>query len=371
MQDVNQHTRDAYLEGMHPAQPRRSGSALNPKNWKLWQKLAAAVILLIVIIVIIVGAVVGSNAAKKANSYPAYSKLNYSIKDNFAGSSFYDNFDYFTGYDPTQGFIHYDNPQDSKSRNTTFTTSDQAFLQVQTTEQQAPTGRHSARVNSKNTYNDGLFVFDVAHTPYGCGTWPAIWLVDQANWPRHGEIDIIESVNQGTSGNQMTLHTSDGCDMSGIKRQETGTVLSTSCVNSTDDNAGCGVSGSPPTFGPEFNAAGGGVYATELRSDGIRTWFWPRSSIPSDISGGSPDPSTWGTALADFPNTNCDINTHFQNLSITINVDLCGSWAGSPDIYTKKDNCPGKCQDLVANNASAFTNAFWAINSMKVYQASS
>jgi len=339
---------------------------LNPLNWKLWQKLLGAAIVVVIIIAIIVGAVLGS----RANAYPSYSKLNYSIADTFSGSNFYDNFDYFYGYDPTQGFVHYDNPTDSKARNTTFTTSTQAFLQVDTTETNATTGRHSARVSSKNTYNDGLFIFDVAHTPYGCGTWPAIWLVDQANWPMHGEIDIIESVNQGTSGNQMTLHTDAGCDMSGIKRKETGTVLTTSCVNTTDENAGCGIKGAPATFGPDFNAAGGGVYATELRSDGIRTWFWPRNSIPNDVSGGSPDPSSWSEALADFPNTHCDIGSHFQNLSITINVDLCGSWAGATAIYSTQDNCPGTCEELVANNATAFDNAFWAINSMKVYKAS-
>lgn len=114
-------------------------------------------------------------------------------------------------------------------------------------------------------------------------------------------------------GNQMTLHTSKGCTMNG-KRKETGKVITTDCWNETDSNAGCGVQGTVATMGAEFNANGGGVYATELRADGIRIWFFPRSSIPTDITNGtSPDPSTWGEALADFPKTHCDITSHFTN----------------------------------------------------------
>lgn len=35
-------------------------------------------------------------------------------------------------------------------------------------------------------------------------TWPALWLSDVYNWPLHGEIDVMEQVNQATSGNIMS-----------------------------------------------------------------------------------------------------------------------------------------------------------------------
>lgn len=42
--------------------------------------------------------------------------------------------------------------------------------------------------------NGGLFIYDVAHMPTGCGLWPSIWMVGP-NWPAGGEIDIIEGVH--------------------------------------------------------------------------------------------------------------------------------------------------------------------------------
>lgn len=146
----------------------------------------------------------------------------------------------------------------SVQRNLTYASSASAVLRVDDTTPATTTGRFSVRVESKKQYNNGLFIFDVVHTPYGCGTWPALWLSDQTNWPNNGEIDVVEAVNSAISGNQMTLHTIDGCSMS-VKRKETGTVLTNKCLNGTDNNAGCGVLGAPDTYGPTLNANGGGV----------------------------------------------------------------------------------------------------------------
>lgn len=36
-------------------------------------------------------------------------------------------------------------------------------------------GRPSVRIQSKKSYNHGLFIADIAHMPGGvCGTWPAL-----------------------------------------------------------------------------------------------------------------------------------------------------------------------------------------------------
>lgn len=73
----------------------------DPRGWSLRKKLIVAACVVVVIVAVIVGAVEGV----KANAYPDYSRLNYSPVDVFSGASFFDNFEYFTGYDPTKGFV--------------------------------------------------------------------------------------------------------------------------------------------------------------------------------------------------------------------------------------------------------------------------
>lgn len=133
----------------------------------------------------------------------------------------------------------------------------------------------------------------------------------------------MEATNKADEGNQMTLHTKPGCNMD-VQRKQIDHSLQKNCDSAKNQNAGCGVQGNKETFGEAYNSAGGGLMAVEWRDAGIRMWQFARKSIPADITSKKPDPSTWGTASADFPNTNCDIGSHFKNNSIILNVDLCG-----------------------------------------------
>lgn len=78
-------------------------SKWDPRGWGLKTKLAVAAAVVVAIIVIVVGSVEGT----KANRYPNYSKLNYSLKDTYSGTGFFDQFNYFSGYDPADGFVQY------------------------------------------------------------------------------------------------------------------------------------------------------------------------------------------------------------------------------------------------------------------------
>ncbi|KAF3392761.1 hypothetical protein F1880_008870 [Penicillium rolfsii] len=338
----------------------------HPKGWSRGQQiLIAAAVSAVVILVTVVGAVMGV----KANRYPNYTPLNYRLVDAYQGRSFFDKFNYFSDEDPTDGFVLYVNRDAARDLNLTYASDTSAILRVDSFTPRAVGGRNSVRIESKNTYDTGLFVFDIIHTPYGCGTWPALWLTDGYNWPENGEIDVLESTNEGSNGNEISLHTTKGCNMN-VKRKELGSPVKNSCDNSTDGNSGCGVLGDSSTYGREFNQNGGGVYTLELRKEGIRTWFFPRTAIPSDLTDPTlaPNPSTWGTALADFPSTNCDIASHFRNQSIIANIDLCGELGAQPQYYTQMYNCPGTCSDFVANNPGRFEEAFWEFGSFRVYQ---
>jgi hypothetical protein len=75
-------------------------SAWDPRGWSLTKKLAAAAGAVVVIVAVIVGAVLGV----RANRYPNYTKLDYSLVDTYSGSDFFDNFYYVTS-DPSGGFV--------------------------------------------------------------------------------------------------------------------------------------------------------------------------------------------------------------------------------------------------------------------------
>jgi len=348
-------------------QSSASAAWYNVKHWsKLTIGLVAAGIVAILIIIIVVPV-----EETKNDKYPNYSALNYTLNNTFSGTDFFDNFDYFTGYDPTAGFVHYMLADQAEPYNLTYASSTRAVVRVDNTQDDQTTGRYSVRLTSKSAWDTGLFLFDIYHTPYGCTLWPAIWTTsaDLAIWPEAGEIDIMEAVNNATTGAQMTLHTTDDCKMD-VKRKETGTVLDTNCWNGTDDNSGCGVRGDTSTYGSAFNANGGGIMAMELRTAGIRVWQFVRDAIPTDITNKTPDPSTWGEALADFPSTNCDISQHFYNQSIVIDIDICGDWAGAATVYSGQDSCPGtSCTAYAAQNKAAYDEAYFEFGSISIYSA--
>ncbi|KAI2793498.1 hypothetical protein POX_a00078 [Penicillium oxalicum] len=303
-------------------------------------------------------------------AYPDYSRLQYQLRDAYDGPTFFDHFNYYSDVDPTSGFVSYVSQQSAQSKNLTYAAPNSAILRVDASTYNPTKGRESVRIESKKSYDAGLFLFDIFHTPYGCGTWPALWMTDSQNWPNNGEIDVVESHNAGTHGNEMSLHAAGACSMGGERRQ-TGSVESNECNIAVGGNAGCAVMGDSSIFGAEFNARGGGICALELRDAGARIWVFHRDSLPADLSTGgqSPDPSSWGTPLADYPSSYCDIKTHFRNLSIVANIDLCGEYAAMAPHYTQMYSCPGSCADFVAMNPANFDNAYWEFGGIKIYQA--
>lgn len=63
------------------------------------------------------------------------------------------------------------------------------------------------------------------------------------------------------------------------------------------------------------------------RSDSdVKVWFWSRNSnVPSDVSSGATTINTdnWGEPFAYFPDTSCDIDSHFGEQNIIINLTFC------------------------------------------------
>ncbi|ORY66278.1 concanavalin A-like lectin/glucanase domain-containing protein [Pseudomassariella vexata] len=284
----------------------------------------------------------------------------YTIQDTYDATNFFDTFDFFSGQDPTNGFVEYNDKVSANESSLAGYANDGIYLGVDHTTQNPTPGRGSVRLTSKKAYTKGLIVADIAHMPHssknGCGVWPALWTFGP-NWPSSGEIDILEGVNSQTS-NIMTLHTSEGCSFSQGDCQG-----NQGCSSKTNDST---------SYGAGMNKIGGGVYAIEWTSQAISIWWFPRTkSTPADIDAGTPSPASWGAPAAKFAGSGCNIDDHFINHNIVFNIDFCGDWAGK--VFSTDSTCSSlasTCEDYVAKNPADFKEAYFLINSVKVFSKS-
>jgi hypothetical protein len=111
----------------------------------------------------------------------------------------------------------------------------------------------------------------------------------------------------------------------------------------------------------------------EWTSSAIEVYFFVRSAIPADITSGTPNPAGWGTPTASFSGSGtpgCNIDQHFTNHSIIFDTTFCGDWAGNVWSSSQCAALAPTCSAYVAQNPEAFAQAYWLINSVKVYQTS-
>ncbi|GAO13863.1 uncharacterized protein UV8b_03905 [Ustilaginoidea virens] len=298
-------------------------------------------------------------------------RAHYQLETTYDTTNFFDSFDFFTGPDPTKGFVEYVDSNTANKEGLAGYAKGGIFMGVDYKTKNPAMGRKSVRVTSHKAFTRGLFIADIAHMPGSiCGTWPAFWMFGP-NWPVSGEIDIIEGVN-AQAKNAITLHTKPGCTVSNHGSLASTKFVSADC-GAHGTSAGCGQrTDDNQNYGDGFNAIGGGVYATEWTSDHIAIWFFPRSQIPRDIQAEDPNPKDWGTPLARFAGgPSCKLDDHFANNQLVFDTTFCGDWAGSPSVWGSDPECSAlapTCQDYVSNNPADFADAFWVVNSVKVYQ---
>ncbi|PIL26819.1 hypothetical protein GSI_11080 [Ganoderma sinense ZZ0214-1] len=248
----------------------------------------------------------------------------YFLTDNIRGSQFLSAFTHQAIPDPTHGRVNYVSQATALERNLTYASGDTLILRADSTQVLDPfgPGRDSFRLQSNKVYNEHVAVWNIRHMPQGCGT---------------------------TNGNDCYTNSS---------------------------TFGCGVIAPRATsFGPSFNAIGGGWYAMERSGTYIKIWHWQRddTNLPMDIRIGSPliDTSNWGTPVADFPDTDCNMATYFSPQRMIINLTFCGDLAGH---NYPSDGCSGICEgeyiigDYVNQNPSAFEDAYFDIAWLKIYQ---
>ncbi|KAH6718694.1 concanavalin A-like lectin/glucanase domain-containing protein [Leptodontidium sp. 2 PMI_412] len=320
----------------------------------------------------------------------------YLLVDDFSGPNFYNNFDFITVNDPTGGFVDYQTQSAALSKGLIGynPTAKRSYMGVDSAKVLSPVqsatnrGRASVRIESKKKYTRGMFIADLYHVPQqACGIWPAFWTVGHENYPRWGEIDIFENINENSQSLHV-LHTdhSSVCTIPGnqLGTRQTSVTSSFNC----DDTATTGPFGTTQSvnqgcaatttgngnYGSSFNANGGGIVAMEWTTKFIKMWTFPPNAVPANIKSGKPDTSTWGTPSFTTEGGNCIINDHFKDHNIVFDTTFCGNYAGQ-DYFWKQTSCYknnptkyAKCTDYVAANPAAFQQAYWIINSVKVYQ---
>jgi len=301
----------------------------------------------------------------------------YTLKQLHNGSSFFDGWNFWSYGDPTGGAVNYLDSATAWSSGLVFINgAGNAVIKVDTTPVVSG-NRNSVRIQSQTSFNGGLLILDAVHMPHGCGTWPAFW-TNGPHWPYNGEIDIIEGVHESTQ-NLVSLHTNVGCDVASNTGSSGISVNGNSCSATTGVNTGCGERVTAPnSYGSAFNSVNGGVYALVWDTSGLSTFWFPRSSIPSDIANDVPLPNTWGTPVARFPASACNPYQYFVNQSIIFDTTLCGTWAGTEGVWNSASagqsvSCASStgvstCQAFVKNNGGAFADAFWEIKSVKLFQ---
>ncbi|OJD32547.1 endo-beta-glucanase [Diplodia corticola] len=320
------------------------------------------------------------------------SKITYTRDALWSGADFFSHFDFKTSADymssaigaadPTHGFVHYvDEPT---ARNTSLidtTAAGNPRWGVDTTHTYAPGrdwGRASVRLESKQAWTHGLFVFDIAHMPGAtCGIWPALWSLGAGAWPAGGEVDVLENIHRAQA-NQMVVHTGDNCTLETPRRAALG-GLEGSCAGSE----GCRVRASTAnSYGDAFNANGGGVYAMQWTSGAIKIWFFPRDRVDGELAqwldadaAEGVDAAQFGLPQAAFAGgRGCDVDEHFVEHRLIFDTTFCGDWAGNawpstcPSVAGKKKK--ESCEIYVGAHPEAFEEAYWEINSIAVFKES-
>ncbi|KAG8990408.1 hypothetical protein FRB90_001770 [Tulasnella sp. 427] len=318
----------------------------------------------------------GSSTTTTSTTAASAPSSSYTKKWDASGNDFFDDWTFWSQDDPTHGTVQFTTQQDAQNSNLIDIDDDgNAIMRVDTTGQISG-GRKAIRIHSEQTFNGGLWVLDAMHMPTGCGTWPAFW-THGPNWPQDGEIDIVEGVNENTY-NQMTLHTAPGCTVN-PDAGGSGKLLGSVCGAAETGNAGCGiVDNNADSYGGGYNSNGGGVHVMLWADEGVSIWFFPRGSIPKDLTSEAPQPDNWGQPSAHFPSSTCSAYGFNRDHTTIFDTTFCGDWAAAAWGAAPNQggqSCAEKtgvatCQEYVQNHGADFSEAYWKVKSVKVYQTS-
>lgn len=314
----------------------------------------------------------------------------YVLTHSYVGEDFFSKWSFYVGGDPTHGTVKFLSFQDASAQGLIHASFDRVFMGTDASEVLRPgEGRKTVRIESNEWFRNGLFVLDLDHAPWGCGSWPAFWMFGedaQHAWPRWGEYDIVESVHNRTWA-ATTLHTRKDCAQTDVSRTRDfsgqgwvpgsyGTNKAKNCfVQAPGEfaNQGCGQEQPYGSWGRPLNQAGGGTWAAEWdpENEYIRTWFFPRGKVPADLTEKRPLPDSWGMPTSFFSLKQDDCSArHFRRMRMVFDITFCGEF-GSATFGANCASTGQSCEEYVQKNPAAFSEAFWSVRTLDVYKRGS
>ncbi|RXW18955.1 hypothetical protein EST38_g6892 [Candolleomyces aberdarensis] len=265
----------------------------------------------------------------------------YELVEDFSGATFFDKWDFYGHWDNLTlgkcshslslvGGLRLYRTDPSEQRLAYTNERGNAIIKVDNTSN-VPWNekRNTVRLTSQRAYDFGtIWIANIMHLPFGCSVWPALWTMG-TDWPHDGEIDMPS-----------------GC-----------TVFESKLFS----------------FGANFGASGGGIWAVQFDVAGI--WYWARGMIPpsvlnSDSTSSIPYIGDWGNPSASFLSTeSCNITEFFGPQRLVLDITLCGTWASLPELYLPQcaSSGPAGYLDNVVGPGERYNDAYFEIPYIRTY----
>ncbi|KAF4507843.1 hypothetical protein G6O67_004298 [Ophiocordyceps sinensis] len=300
------------------------------------------------------------------------------LADTYDSTNFFDKFDFFTDKSGDAGYSVFQNRSEAFRKGLIAYQGDNVYLGTDHRtvlkggcEPDPSPGRDSVRIESKARYNHGLIIARFTHTPkMQCGLWPAFWTYGN-DWPHDGEVDLLQGYNED-AWNTPTFYASErsgGCMMAdkGAKyAHQTAYVNSATCSEPSFIGLGCPSIEDHALERPDA----GSVYAMEWTSQSIKLYRWDYHKAPRNVDDDSPDTSAWGSPVAQIQDRDCNIDGHFANQRMVLDLDFCGNPAGMSEqwLSCKTRTHETNCVDYVAKNPDVFHESYFGIKDIRYFQ---
>ncbi|KAM3480670.1 hypothetical protein MY8738_004819 [Beauveria namnaoensis] len=307
--------------------------------------------------------------------------LSYTLSKTYDASNFLDEFEFQTSpidrdpyYSP---FMNYQNKADALDKGLVSVQNGKIYLGVDSKNELPDVeDRATVRVQSKNSFKQGLVITRFSHLPEPvCGGSPFFGTRGTGQYPDIG-INMYE-----------------GWDLYPVKKVGISSSGTEECVEDQYDrtpysgyDCSLGIFSGRDHFLHQFcqfeqiqnkiwGSPEGGIQALEWTSDAIKLYNWPINAAPSNIESSNPDTSSWGTPSAQFTKPSCDTQETFSNQTLEFSPDFCGSetlwWEDYADgkygptcrVITGEESC----ESHVAKKPQAFKNYYFEVENIRIF----